>query len=188
VQTLDLSTASEKIRKDIQRYVKELQVIARSPIDTVERGIRTLQALREVSYEDLNQIQHEYAAFCAARWLIARGHAPKCAAWQWNPRQTGDAREPDIRAVLCRRTIISGEVTTSRRPVGVLDTRMASTLRKLSTMEGKRFYFVLTTTMANRARTKTTKAGYDVEVVQLDDQQLIGDLSAPSTMERALGS
>jgi hypothetical protein len=50
-------------------------------------------------------------------------------------------------------TIISGEVTTSREPKGVIDSRMASTLKKVAAMEGKRFYFVLTAAMANRART-----------------------------------
>jgi hypothetical protein len=167
VQALDLSTAGEKILKDIQRYIKELQSIARSPVDSVECGIRTLQALRKVSYEDLNQIQHEYAAFTAVRWLIAQGHAPEGVTWQWNPRQTGDASEPDIRALLRRETIISGEVTTSPVPKGFIDTRMASTLRKLAKMEGKRFYFVLTEAMANRALTKTAKTGGDVRVVQL---------------------
>jgi hypothetical protein len=168
VQSLDLSTASEKILKDIQRYFKELQTIAYSPVETVERGIRTLQALRKVSYEDLNQIQHEYAALTAVRWLIAQGHAPEGTTWEWNARQTGDAREPDIRAVLRRKTIISGEVTTSPEPKGTIDSRMGFTLKKLAAMEGKRFYFVLTAAMANRARTKTTKAGYDVFVVQLE--------------------
>ena len=73
MQRLDLSTAKDKILADIRRYIAEVQRITKSPVDTVEDGIRTLIALRKTSYEDLNQIQHEYAALCAVHWLIARG-------------------------------------------------------------------------------------------------------------------
>lgn len=176
---LDLSTAEDKILADIRRYFAELQCITRSPIETVEDGVRSLVALRKASYEDLNQIQHEYAALCAVQWLIAQRRTPEGVTWHWNPRQTGDATEPDIRAVLEGKTIISGEVTTSPEPKGLIDARMASTLRKLAAMEGQRFYFVLSAPMANRARTKVAKAGYALAVVQLQGAALIGERRQP---------
>jgi hypothetical protein len=172
VQPLDLSTAKEKILADILRYVAEVQRITRSPVETVEDGIRTLVALRKTTYEDLNQIQHEYAALCAVHWLIAHRGAPKGDNWQWNPRQTGDAAEPDLQAILDGQTIISGEVTTSPKPIGLIDERMASTLRKLNSMKGQRFYFVLTAAMAKRALTKKERAGYELEIIQLSDAAL----------------
>jgi hypothetical protein len=155
-----------------------VQSITRSPVETVEDGIRTLVALRKTSYEDLNQIQHEYAVLCAVHWLIARG-APEDTTWQWNPRQTGDAAEPDIRAVLEGKTVISGEVTTSPVPKGFIDSRMASTLRKLAAMEGRRFYFVLTAAMARRARTKAGRAGYELDVVRLQGAALAVEQQQP---------
>jgi hypothetical protein len=179
VQRLDLLTAKDKILADIRRYVAEVQCITRSPVETVEGGIRMLVALRKTSYEDLNQIQHEYAALCAVHWLLAQRRAPEGVTWQWNPRQTGDAAEPDIRAVLEGKTIISGEVTTSPEPKGLIDSRMASTLRKLAAMEGQRFYFVLTAAMANRARTKAAKASYELDVVQLQDAALAVERQQP---------
>ena len=179
MQVLDLSTAKDKILADIRRYVAEVQCITRSPVETVEDGIRMLVALRKTSYEDLNQIQHEYAAFCAVNWLIAQRRAPEGVTWRWNPRQTGDAAEPDIRAVLEGKAIISGEVTTSPEPKGLIDSRMASTLRKLAAMEGQRFYFVLTAAMANRARTKSAKARYELDVVQLQDAALAVERQQP---------
>jgi hypothetical protein len=179
VQRLDHSTAKDKILDDIRRYVTEVQSITRSPVETVEDGIRTLVALRKTSYEDLNQIQHEYAALCAVHWLIAQCYTPEGVIWQWNPRQTGDAAEPDIRAVLEGKTIISAEITTSPEPKGFIDARMASTLRKLATMEGRRFYFVLTVAMANRARTKASKAKYELEVVQLPGAALAVERQQP---------
>jgi hypothetical protein len=179
VQRLDLSIAKDKILADVRRYVAEVQCITKSPVETVEDGIRMLVALRKTSYEDLNQIQHEYAALCAVHWVIAQCGAPEGVTWQWNPRQTGDAAEPDIRAVLEGKTIISGEVTTSPEPKGLIDSRMASTLRKLAAMEGQRFYFVLTAAMANRARTKAAKAGYELDVVQLQDAALAVERQQP---------
>jgi len=77
------------------------------------------------------------------------------------------------------KTIISGEVTTSPEPKGLIDSRMASTLRKLAAMEGQRFYFVLTAPMANRARTKAAKAGYALSVVQLQGAALTGERRQP---------
>jgi hypothetical protein len=58
---------------------------------------------------------------------------------------------------------------------------MAATLKKLAAMEGQRFYFALTTAMANRARTKLTKAGYDLNVVQLPDIALVIEQSEQRT-------
>lgn len=173
MQQLNLSTAKDKILADIRHYVAEVQSITRSPVETVEDGIRTLKALRKASYEDLNQIQHEYAALCSIQWLIAQHGAPEGVVWEWNPRQTGDAAEPDIRAVVEGKTIISGEVTTSPEPKGLIDSRMAFTLKKLAAMEGNRFYFVSTAAMANRARTKVIKAGYELKVVQLPVPSLV---------------
>jgi hypothetical protein len=175
MQQLDLATAKDKILADTRRYLSQVQALIQSPVQTVESGIRTLIALRRTSYEDLNQIQHEYAAFCAVEWLIAQRHAPEEARWYWNPRQTGDAAEPDIRATFGGVTIISGEVTTSPQPKGLIDVRMASTLRKLAVMEGRRFYFVLTTAMAKRARTKAEKASYSLEIVQLPNAGVAAD-------------
>lgn len=123
--------------------------------------------LRRATYEDLNQIQHEYAALRAIEWMVARQIVSSEALWEWNPRQTGTAIEPDVRAVLKGEIVVSGEVTTSPEPKGEIDKRMGVTLAKLSSMQGQRFYFVLSAAMARRARTKTTKAGHMVEVVQL---------------------
>ena len=173
MQRLDVSTAKDKILADIRRYVAEVQSITRSPVETVEGGIQVLIALRKTTYEDLNQIQHEYAALRAVHWLIAQRRAPEGTLWQWNPRQTGDIAEPDIRAVLEGNTIISGEVTTSPEPKGLIDKRMAFTLKKLAEMEGQRFYFVLTPAMAKRARTKANKARDAFEVVQLQGISLV---------------
>ncbi len=179
MQRLELSTAKDKILADIRCYIGEVQRITRSPVETVEDGIRALVALRKTSYEDLNQIQHEYAALCAVQWLIAQCPTLEGVTWQWNPRQTGDATEPDIRTVLEGKTIISGEVTTSSEPKGLIDSRMASTLRKLAAMDGKRFYFVLTAPMEKRARTKVDKADYAITVVQLQGAAHIGEQGQP---------
>ncbi|MFD3264014.1 hypothetical protein OCL97_08580 [Phenylobacterium sp. HK31G] len=172
MQPLDLTTAEGKILADLRAHMSELQSLTRAPVEAVEDGIRVLVELRQATYEDLNQIQHEYAALCAVHWLIAQRRVPGGTIWQWNPRQTGDAGEPDIRGVLENKVIISGEVTTSLKPKGTIDRRMALTLRKLADMQGERFYFVLSREMANRARTKASKAQYDLEVVQLPSARL----------------
>jgi hypothetical protein len=167
LQRINLNSARQKVLLDIQIYVAQIQSIASRPHSTIETGIRLLVALRNASYEELNQIQHEFATLQAIEWLVAKSLVSADAVWEWNPRQTGDASEPDLRAQIDGQPMIAGEVTTSAKPQGVIDKRMASTLLKLSKMQGTKFYFVTTEAMAQRARTKVEKAAWPIEVVLL---------------------
>jgi hypothetical protein len=63
--------------------------------------------------------------------------------------------------------VILAEITTSDRPVGVIDGRMRRTLEKLSRMQGSRYYFVRTEKMEQRALTKVRKASWAITVVRL---------------------
>lgn len=175
MRTLDLDTAEEKVLGDVRRCLAKLRALLSTSAETAEAGVAALSKLRAEGYEELNQIQHEYAALCAVRWLAAQARAPEGTRWEWNPRQTGDATEPDIRGVVNGRVVISGEVTTSARPIGVIDRRMQSTLEKLAGMEGARFYFVLSDRMRMRAETKVRKAGHDLVVVRLPDALAVSD-------------
>lgn len=114
-----------------------------------------------------HQIQHEHMILLAADWLIREGRCDARTEWSWNPRQTGDNTEPDLRGCLDGAITVSAEITTSKKPDGVIATRMAGTLQKLSQMQGALFYFVRTDSMSNRARTKTKKAQWPIEVVRL---------------------
>lgn len=184
MQVLDLSSADAKVLADIQGRLAALARVIASPVATIAQGIDVLATLRRESYEDINQIQHEYAALCAVRWLIAEGHAPSQIEWRWNPRQTGRADEPDIRGLLNGRVVLSGEVTTSTVPQGKIDERMAATLGKLATMDGRRFYFVLSPAMEKRAQGKVAKAGYELTVVHLTRSLNLAGQSASAETAR----
>jgi hypothetical protein len=88
--------------------------------------------------------------------------------WSWNPRQTGDSTEPDLRGHLDGTVVLSAEVTTSKEPLGTIDKRMGSTLQKLAQMDGALYYFVRTDTMLSRARTKVLKGQWPIEVIKVD--------------------
>ena len=133
----------------------------------MRQGIETLTQLRQQVYEDLNQIQHEEMVLRAARFLQESRLARETIEWFWNPRQTGAITEPDLRGELDSQIVVSAEVTTSERPVGSIDRRMAHTLHKLNDMPGRRIYFVRTDSMARRARTKVKKSAYEIEVVRI---------------------
>jgi hypothetical protein len=60
---------------------------------------------------------------------------------------------------------LSAEATTSFEPKGFIDTRMAETLKKLSTFPGSKFYFVMSEEMRKRAESKISKADYAIAVV-----------------------
>lgn len=133
--------AKVKVLSDVRRFLTTVQGLVTTPIDGVESGIAVLKQLRQETYEDLNQIQHEFMVVCAAEWLVAQAHCAPDTVWSWNPRQTGTAYEPDLRGEVDEIVVASGEITTSTEPKGLIDSRMRDTLQKLSVMDGQKFYF-----------------------------------------------
>lgn len=162
-----LQDARQKVFADAKRALATMQRLALLPCESVQESIDILNRLRQEAYEDVNQIQHEYLIIVAAEWLLSEGIAPTGTVWSWNPRQTGDVTEPDLRGKVENHVILSAEVTTSVRPVGTIDTRMHNTLAKLARMEGSKFYFVRSEEMRKRAATKVEKAGWPIRVVRL---------------------
>lgn len=160
-----LDEAHSKVLLDIQRCLGAVQRITSEPCKSIAAGITTLHRLRKETYEDLNQIQHEHLIVRAAEWIEGNALQPAGTAWSWNPRQTGDSSEPDLRGSLRNQVVVSAEVTTSERPVGIIDKRMQSALAKLSKMGGEKFYFVRTQAMKTRAETKCLKATLSIRVV-----------------------
>ncbi|GAB7535185.1 hypothetical protein [Burkholderia sp. 3C] len=163
-----LREADQKVLADTRQALKKIHSLAASPCDSPEAGVDILRRLRMDVYEDLNQILHEHLIVRAAEWLLAHGRVAGDIAWFWNPRQTGDSSEPDLRGMCREGVVISAEVTASERPIGTIDRRMHTTLAKLSRMAGEQFYFVRTESMRKRASTKIDKAGWAISVVKLD--------------------
>jgi hypothetical protein len=162
-----IDEAKAKVLQDSRRCMERIRSIAEIPFDTSEDAVRVLQRVRSETYEDLNQIQHEHLIVCAAEWLLIHGICKPETQWSWNPRQTGDHSEPDLAGVVRGAKVVSAEITTSERPVGVIDTRMRNTLEKLTAQPGELFYFVRSKPMESRAWTKVRKAGWNIRVVQL---------------------
>lgn len=162
-----LEDAKAKVLSDTHRCMNQIRLIATEAFDTPLEGVKLLGQLRSEIYEDLNQIQHEYLIVCAAEWLLEKGVADPQAEWFWNPRQTGGSDEPDLKGLTGGGEVIAAEVTSSARPVGVIDKRMRNTLEKLSRQEGKLFYFVQSAAMEVRAKTKVRTGEWNIEVVNL---------------------
>lgn len=162
-----VSAADKKVLSDISKLVKVLREKSEKDPVAVADGISLLMALRKDIYEELNQIQHESLAVRAVEWLKGSGYGAAELEWFWNPRQTGDDKEPDVRAVLNKKVIVSAEASASDSPKGTIDSHMAKTLEKLSKMDGEKFYFVRTNQMAKRAETKVKKGSWAIKVVTI---------------------
>lgn len=161
--------ARAKVLVDVKQLVAITQQLAVTPFDSPEAGIAVLKQLRAKTYENLNQIQHEFMIVCAAQWLITQARCSPDTLWSCNLRQTGSADEPDLRGELKGTILLSAEITTSVEPKGFIDSRMKKTLQKLSSMPGERFYFTASSAMCQRARTKIRKGGWQIEAVQLPE-------------------
>ena len=168
---ISLDSAEKEVLAEARKLLATVRQHAANDPTTVPEAVAALSALRKEIYEDLNQIQHEYFIIKGARWLLGTSVVTPEVSWQWNPRQTGTATEPDLGGDLNGARVVSAEVTTSTDPKGKIDERMASTLAKLSAMPGMKFYFVCAEAMRQRAETKIEKGAFDIQVVCLTDSR-----------------
>ena len=159
--------AENNVLSNIKKCLTDIRALVQDNPSSVVQGIDTLKTLRQTVYEDINQIQHEEMILRAVRFLQNSDFKGRALDWYWNQRQTGDVSEPDLRGLISGEVAVSAEITASERPVGTIDSRMASTLKKLNDMPGRRYYFVRTDTMEQRAMTKVAKNRYSVEVKRI---------------------
>jgi len=160
----DLAAMEEEVLAQIKRVILDIKKAIKDEPSDLAEGIRVLADLRKEVYEDLNQLQHEAMILRAARSINSTDFFGDIIEWYWNPRQTGSAEEPDLRGEIKGKAVVSAEITTSENPKGTIDKRMASTLKNLNNMSGKKLYFVRTETMENRAKTKVLKSGYQIKI------------------------
>ena len=159
----DVTEAERKTFEDIKEFIRTISMFTEE-VKNIDEGIKSLRAIRRLTYENMNQIQHEHLVLKGMQWLRVNGYADSKYEWYWNPRQTGDANEPDLMAKDGVKTILCGEATTSENPVGLIDSRMRDTLDELNKMEGKKYYFVRTKQMELRANTKIRNNNLDITV------------------------
>jgi ferredoxin-NADP reductase len=163
----NIQQAESKVLADVSEFLQEVQRLSEDT-KSLHKGINRLRQIRSTVYENLNQIQHEHFILQGLHWLQENGYDGENLEWYWNPRQTGDANEPDLMAKDNAEVVLCAEATTSEKPVGGIDSRMRDTLAKLNRMQGRKFYFVRTQAMAERARTKVAKNSWSIEVIQIE--------------------
>lgn len=159
--------AEVRLYSELREYLARIREPVEQDVTSIEKGMAVLRKLRKDSYEDLNQIQHESLILQALRWLKSSLPEETISDWYWNPRQTGNSAEPDLRGEKDGEIIVSAEATASEEPTGVIDSRMRDTLAKLDIMPGKHYFFVRTEPMAQRAKTKFLNKGYSIAVVKM---------------------
>ena len=160
-----IKNANRKLELDISKLISQGRTIFQTSPKNMKEGLKILSSLRNELYEDLNQIQHEALLVEAIQYLENQRNFPDNIDWLWNPRQTGNSSEPDIRGIVQNKIVVSAEATASESPGGFVDTRMESTLLKLNRMKGEHYYFVRTDTMRKRAETKVAKSHYNIVVI-----------------------
>ncbi len=163
----DIPSEEAAILASLRECVALIQHLIAPAITDVSSGVALLRLLRSEAAEDINQLQHAALALEAARHIQTQRPETASLDWFWHPFQTGGIEEPDLQARSGSDVIISAEATTSERPDGVIDTRMAHTLQKLQAMRGERFYFVRTESMQRRAQAKVQKAGYAISIATI---------------------
>jgi hypothetical protein len=179
--------ARRQVLSNVQRQLAGLRRVLAEPVETVEAAALLLGSLRRQAHEHLNQIQHEQLIVAAAEWLAAHGVGSADTVWHWNPRSRSDHAGPDLMGSECGVVRVCAEVNALEEPVGVIDAQMRRALAKLASLDGRRFYFVRTTSMKRRAVTKVVKAGWDVAVVQVSSQASLPlPLLTPTLRARAV--
>jgi hypothetical protein len=159
----NLQDSRTKLTQEVAALLDGLRNLLAINATDLRGQFRILRNIRSLAYENMNQILHEALLLRAIDYLLQI--YTQNIEWFWNPRQTGDSNEPDLRGMANKTILISAEATTSDEPQAKVDRRMQDTLTKLSTMQGDLFYFVETESMRRRAQTKVAKAGYNIKVV-----------------------
>lgn len=169
MESLEINKGEMQITKRSKEFVSLLKEISATEPQSVDETLNLLRKLRQDIYENMNQIQHDAMILKAAK-LLQKNHdfSNMDIVWYWNPSQKGSGEEPDLRGVVLGRTIISAEITTSENPIGSIDSRIRDTLDKLSQMDGGKYYFVRTSQMEQRAKTKVNKSGFPIEVILIE--------------------
>ncbi len=135
---------------------------------TLREQILLLAKVRSDVGEDINQSLHHYAVILAIRFLRERHEGIRIDIRDVHPEQTGGADDPDITGRVGRQ-LVCAEVTAHLKPQGYVDTRIRDTLNKLARIScSHQYYFVTTSCMERRARSKLSKMHCDIEVVPLD--------------------
>lgn len=165
----NIEEATEKVLSDMNAFIQSVRRQSADDIIDLNDGLSRLRNIRTSVYENLNQIQHEYLILQGLIWLNHNNHTPSGTQWYWNPRQTGDSSEPDLRGILNGVIVVSAEATTSEKPQGVIDKRMKKTLGKLNDMDGSKYYFIRTPSMERRANTKVTNNMLQITVVKIEN-------------------
>lgn len=149
---------------NLEREITKMFSTIRNQTERVPEGltdqVQRLFLLRSEIYEDLNQLQHAALILKAAKLL--QNEFPEIDRWSWHPKQTSRPDEADLTGYINEVVFLNVEVTTSVKPVGTIDSRMNKTLKSLDHKNGKRYYFVQTTKMLNRAKTKIAKNNWNI--------------------------
>jgi hypothetical protein len=164
----DIDHIRVKVLADMNNFINTIRKFVGEEFSSLNDGLAVLQNVRSSVYENLNQIQHEYLILQGILWLSENGFNQPEIVWYWNPRQKGNTEEPDLRATINGKIVLSAEATTSEIPQDLIDSRMNHRLLKLNEMEGTRYYFVRTTSMENRARTKVTGGRLLIKVIKIE--------------------
>ena len=160
----NVTSERKRVRAETTQLLKRIQGLSSAP----NGGIAALIRIRREASELLNQLPHESSILDAVEWFRSKRTKPDDRiSWLWNPRQTGNKQEPDLRGLREDEIVVSAEVTTSPAARGVLASRMKSTLEKLAGMQGHLYYFVLTEPMRQSAERVIKHKGWPIKVIVL---------------------
>lgn len=169
MQTIGDITATElKLLNQLKEEFSNFRLASQTEVKDLDKGLEILKGLRHLVYENMNQLQHEALILKTVRLIQDKFYPNVHIKWFWNPRQTGGKNEPDLQGLYQDKVIISAEVTTSLKPQGTIDSRMAKTLKKLSIMLGNKYYVVINEEMEQRAKSKVNRLGYEINVLRLE--------------------
>src|SRR5438093_1082265 len=93
----NIQQAEAKVLADVREFLRAVRGLSENT-ESLQEGADRLRQIRRAVYENLNQIQHEYLILQGLNWLQDNGYGGVNVEWYWNPRQTGDANEPDLLA------------------------------------------------------------------------------------------
>jgi len=163
----DVDCIENKLLNELTEVFSSIRLAGQTEVKDLEKSLEIFKTLRHLIYEEMNQLPHEALILKTTKLLQGEFYPSIQIQWLWNPRQSGNKNEPDLQGLDKGNVICSAEITTSQKPQGEINSRMAVVLQKLSIMPGDKYYVVETEEMERRARAKIVSQNYQINVLRL---------------------
>ncbi len=128
---IDIKKKKEEIKLKVEKTLNTISesVLSFNNTDDVTSTTKSLREMFNKLQGTIYQLDKDSMILQAIDWITKYKNLSDKTTWILNSQLTKDSSLPDIQARLWRKTSLSAMVSTSEKPVGVINSRITNNLR-----------------------------------------------------------